>query len=237
MKTLITGLLPALLLLTLLLLPSANTLHAETATEYPEDIATRVQQRYDRMTSLSFTFNQRSQGQMSGRPRVGNGTAYFYKNTNKSRMRWNYTSPDQQVLISDGETFSMYFAELQQMIVTPAETLDNDLTYLFFSGRGQIADQFHILPPDPEYMQDQPDADQPKAIKLVPKETQSQIQAIHLWVTADSLIRRIEILDHFDTVTLLTLSNIEVDFLSGESSTATALFSFTPPEGTEIIRQ
>lgn len=224
----------ALILMLFLLLP---LLVSASATEYPDDIASRLQKKYDQMTSLSFTFNQQSQGQVSGRPKSGSGTAQFYKSGQTSRMRWNYTEPDRQVLISDGTTFSMYFAELRQMIVTPAESLDSDLTYTFFSGRGRITEKFHILPPDEEFMEDTGDSGKPKVIKLVPREQQSQLQAIHLWVGADSLIRRIELKDHFDTVTTLNLSNIEVDTIQGTSKEINGMFSFTPPEGTEIIHQ
>lgn len=218
----------------------APAVMAETGqkTELPEEIINRLQQKYDSMSSLSFSFKQRSQGQMNGRPKVGSGTAYFHKEEKTSRMRWNYAEPDQQVLISDGDTFSMYFAELQQMIITPADQLDNDLTYSFFSGQAKIRENFHILPPDPEYIREQEIESQPKALKLVPREPQSQLQSIHLWVSEDSLIRRIELRDHFDTITLINLSNIEVNFLRDKpSANIAALFSFTPPEGTEIIRQ
>jgi len=210
---------------------------APSGNEYPDDIAARLQKKYDRMTSLSFAFKQQSHGQISGRPRTGSGTALFYKTGQTSRMRWDYTSPDRQVLISDGKTFSMYFAELHQMIVTPADSLESDLTYTFFSGHGRIAEQFHVLPPDPEFMQDETNPSMPRIIKLVPKEPQSQVQAIHLWVDGDSLIRRIEIMDHFDTITRLNLSDIKVNPLHGTKTELNRLFTFTPPEGTEIIQQ
>lgn len=214
---------------------SPSTVQAET----PHQISQRLQTKYDSMESLSFAFKQTSKGQMSGRPRMGGGHAYFYKFAEKSRMRWNYSTPDQQVLISDGETFSMYFAELQQMIVTPAKTLDNDLTYSFFSGQAKIDDKFEVLPPTPQYHNESDKtSNHPKVIQLIPLEPHSQIQNIHLWVTADSLIQRIEIKDHFDTITLLNLSNIEVNTLKErEPEEIASLFSFTPPEGTEIIQQ
>lgn len=237
MKTFTTMKTVLWLTLILLLLSTTGTLQAKSATDFPEDIAARVQQKYDSMTSLSFTFNQQSKGQISGRPRVGSGEAFFLKNGTTSRMRWNYSTPDKQVLISDGKTFSMYFADLQQMIVTPADTLENDLTYSFFSGKARITEKFYILPPDPEYLQDSADASQPKCIKLVPIETQSQVQSIHLWISSDSLIRRIEIRDQFDTITLLNISKIEIDTLATGSAGTKTLFSFTPPEGTEIIHQ
>lgn len=206
--------------------------------EYPEQISERLQQKYDSLGSLSFNFKQRSRGQLSGRPKTGNGTAYFYKSGDTSKMRWNYNEPDRQVLVSDGTTFSMYFEELQQMIVTPAEQLNNELTYSFFSGRAKIAEKFYILPPESEYVPDKQDETIPKVIKLVPREENSQVQEIHLWISADSLIRRIEIKDHFGTITLINISEIkENDLADASEQTINELFSFTPPEDTEIIQQ
>lgn len=227
------------ILITLLFLLTVSPAYAVSTTEYPEQIAERLQKRFDAMSSLSFTFNQRSQGQMGGRAKTGSGTAYFSKLDKTPKMRWNYSAPEQQVLISDGTTFSMYFAELKQLIVTPAEALDNDVTYAFFSGKSRIAESFHILPPDEQYMSNQASGqkDVPKIIKLVPKEQQSQLQSVHLWVDDESLIRRIELLDLFDTVTVINISRIDVDFLDNKRQEARKLFSFTPPAGTEIIRQ
>jgi len=57
-------------------------------------------------------------------------------------------------------------------------------------------------------------------------------------VTSSSLIRRIKIRDHFGTVTVLNLSDIEVDTaMNGKNpEEIEALFTFVPPPGTEIIR-
>lgn len=211
---------------------------ASTAPEYPLDVAKRLQAHYDAMTSLSFSFNQKASGEMSGRQKTGNGQAYFIKSQHTSKMRWNYSSPNQQVLISDGKTFSMYFADLKQMIVTPAESMDQDLTYSFFSGQGKLDRDFYILPPNEEYGTVDPSAQDTKIIKLVPQKKQSQVQNIHIWVSQDSLIERIDLRDHFDTVTTLSFSDIAVNPLAGkDKQTTEALFSFKPPEGTEIIHQ
>ncbi|MFT5726255.1 MAG: outer membrane lipoprotein carrier protein [Desulforhopalus sp.] len=214
-----------------------NTLISYAAeTEYPEDIAARLQLRYDDMKSLTFNFNQDTRGEITGRPRKGSGTATFLKSNTKSRMRWDYLSPKKQIILNDGNLFYMYFQELQQMIISPAENLENDLTYSFFSGKGNLKNDFHIRPADPDFESDAKlDF---KVIKLVPIIPHSQVQDIHLWVSADSLIRRIHIQDHFGTITVLNLSDINPDALEGSSQTEIeSLFSFSPPEGTEIIQQ
>lgn len=208
----------------------------ESNIEYPEDIAQRLQARYDKITSLTFNFTQNSSGDMTGRPRKGSGRASFVKLDGKRYMRWDYSIPDKQVLVSDGKIFSMYFAELQQMIISPADTLEADLTYSFFTGKGTLKNDFHIRPANEEF-QGENNAEF-QVIKLIPKTAQSQVQDIHLWVTPDSLIRRISIRDHFDTLTVLNLSDIEIDSLIGKNPRELlSFFSFVPPEGTEIIRQ
>lgn len=228
-----------LLLFSLFLAGSATAL-----TEMPEDVAARLQSRYDKIQSLSFRFTQTSRSQLGGRPKHGSGQAFFVKTPAGTqdpesivpgKMRWNYSTPDKQVLVSDGIDFSMYFSSLQQMIVSPAKALQQDLTYSFFTGSGNLLEDFTILPPDRKSSATQNDT---AVIKLIPKAKQSQVASIHLWVTDDSLIRRIEILDHFDTLTILNFNTLKVDAIDvNDDALMKQLFSFTPPEGTEIIHQ
>lgn len=203
--------------------------------ESPKDTAARIQLRIDEIQSLSFNFYQQTRGEMTGRPRKGSGKAVFFKKDGNSRMRWDYNSPDKQVLVSDGSVFSMYFDDLKQMIVTPAKNIENDLTYSFFTGRGNLKNDFHILPPDEETGTNKEEF---KIIKLVPKQPHSQVQDIHVWITEASLIRRMNIRDLFGTITVLNFSDIQVDSLVGaDEKTLQSLFSFIPPKDTEIIEQ
>ncbi len=199
------------------------------------EAATRLQNKYDAIESLSLDFVQNTRGQLTGRPKIGRGRAYFVKNTTPGKMRWNYSDPDRQVLVSDGKTFSMYFESLQQMIITPAAVLDKDLTYSFFTGSGNLLEDFDIA--ESEHKVDNP-SEQTVVIKLTPKTNQSQVASIQIWITRNSLIRRIEILDLFDTITVLNFSNLQVNAMDlSDTGMLEELFSFTPPENTEIIQQ
>lgn len=203
--------------------------------ESVDHTAARLQNRYDAITSLSFDFVQDTRGQLSGRPKTGRGKAYFVKNTTPGKMRWNYSDPDRQVLVSDGKTFSMYFESLQQMIVSPATALQQDLTYSFFTGSGNLLEDFTVSEADHTITNQE---EKTSVIKLIPRAKQTQVASIHLWVTEDSLIRRIEILDLFDTLTVLNFSNLQVDTIDpGDKKRMAQLFSFYPPEDTEIIHQ
>ncbi|MBM9520146.1 outer membrane lipoprotein carrier protein LolA [Desulforhopalus vacuolatus] len=197
-------------------------------------IAEQIQQTYDRMHSLAFNFHQITSGEMTGRPQRGAGHTAFLRKAGVHKMRWEYTEPDEQIIISNGITLSMYFKKLQQMIVSPADRISADLTCSFFSGRGRLTDDFIIAGPDEEYSEAVTGM---TVLKLTPKRAE-QVQDIHIWVDDQDLILRLAIRDHFGTVTTMNLSDIRVDALSDMStSELKKFFSFTPPTGTEIIKQ
>lgn len=226
---------PLIILFFLLLLSPPQTSAEIAPGETPENTAKRLQQKIDSIQSLAFNFYQQTRGEMTGRPKKGSGKAVFFKKDGVSRMRWDYSSPDKQVLVSDGTVFSMYFDSLKQMLVSPAESLDNDLTYSFFTGKGNLTKDFQILPPNEEIGVNTAEVE---IIKLVPIQDHSQIQDLHVWVTQSSLIRRMNIRDHFGTETVLNFSDIQVDTLVGtDEKTLQTIFSFIPPDDTEIIEQ
>lgn len=212
-----------LLIITTLLLSGGIAHGGELS---PLDIAQKLQKTYEQTTSFVADFKQSSSIPMSRRQRKGSGSLVIQK---PGLMRWDYRMPEEQVLVSDGTTISMYFAENKQMIVMPAkEYLKSDITYSFFTGSGDIRRDFEILPPektalDPHFHQ----------IKLVPIKNHPQVSSLTVSVDRESfLIKRLVIVDHFDSVTDLLFVNLKVN----EHKPA-VFFSFTPPLGTEIIKQ
>ncbi len=212
---------------------------AASAVQQPDQIVKQLEEKYAQIESLSFSFSQNTSGQLAGRPKEGHGTGVFVKTDSATMMRWDYLTPDHQIVISDGKSVSMYFEKLNQMIISPVDAVQTDVLFSFFTGDKPIADNFAILPPE-EQVADQPaqPGENLSVIQLRPLQSQSQIQSIHVWITDDSLIRRIEFLDHFDTRTIIDISTIMVNPLDiTDRNGLLAIFTFTPPEGTEIIRQ
>lgn len=207
--------------------------------EPPEQVVERLQQRYQEITSLSFSFSQKTSGQLAGRPKTGSGSGFLFKGEQQTLMRWNYHSPDYQVVISDGVSVSMYFENLNQMIVAPADTTQTDVLVSFFTGDRALNETFLILPPEPDQaLADEDRPDELSGVQLVPRHPQAQLRSVHLYIGTDSLIRRIEMMDHFDTSTIIDLEINEVNpFDIRDNAAIDRTFSFTPPPGTEIIRQ
>mgnify|MGYP001386765739 CR=1 FL=1 len=190
----------------------------------PLELAKRLQAQYVTTKSMAADFQQVTSVPGTSRKRFGAGHVVILK---PGRIRWDYETPDRQVLITDGKKAYLYFASAAQMIVQPVgEYLHSDITYAFFSGSGDIVRDFEVLSPE------QPGGAGLAAIKLVPKKAHPQVAFLHAWVDHAYVLQRLEIVDHFGSVTSLALSNIHRNEPVGPET-----FRFTPPPGTEIIEQ
>ena len=54
----------------------------------PLEVARKLNDQLGQLTSLSFTFTQKTMGQISGRTKQASGRAYFVKDDRKTMMRW-----------------------------------------------------------------------------------------------------------------------------------------------------
>ncbi len=213
-------------------------IRADTWAQDPEQLAAEIQDTYSAVNSMSFSFSQTTSGPMTGRPKSGKGNGLYARTADKPLMRWNYLTPDPQVVISDGRTISMYFEKLNQMIISEVDEAQTDILFSFFAASEPLENHFTILPPFLETDISETDLPEMRSLRLEPLDKNSQIKNIHLWIGENSIIRRIELLDHFDTKTTINFSNIETNPLdTAGQQELEKLFTFVPPEGTEIIRQ
>ena len=218
----------------LLVMIGALSSHAQS----PELLAEQIRETYSKIESIKFSFSQTTSGQTAGRPRTGKGTAIFAREQDRHLMRWNYLWPDPQVVISDGTTISMYFEKLNQMIISPVDKTRSDVLFSFFTATEPLSTHFAVLPADLETNTAPEASSGLHALQLQPLDSDTQIKSIHVWIDNHSIIRRIELLDYFDTQTTINLSHIEINPLDMSNKQDLAeRFTFVPPDGTEIIRQ
>jgi outer membrane lipoprotein carrier protein len=215
---------PLFFLLAAFVFPAFLPGYGQCAPLAPLQLAQKLQARYEETRTMTADFKQSSSLPMTARKRLGAGRVVIKK---PGRIRWDYLTPEKQVLISDGKKVSMYVADSGQMMVQPvSQYINSDVTYAFFVGTGNIVRDFKVLPPE---RQEEPGL---KAIKLVPKTVHPQVDYLHVWIDENFMVRRLEIVDHFGSITDLSFSNI-----SRNEPVSPEIFVFTPPLGTEIIEQ
>ena len=194
----------------------------------PAEIAARLQEVYDATSTLVADFHQITTIQMRrARKKQAYGTLYIKK---PGLMRWDYREPDRQVLLCDGTTLTLYTAKTRQMTTGDARRyLQSDVTYAFFTGKGNILADFDARPP-----LEGPVADGDLYhIRLLPKKPHPHVESITVSVDAATFLpRALDILDRFGGRTLFEFSNIRRNV-----GIPAERFRFTPPPDTEIIRQ
>jgi len=211
----------------------------------PRAEARKLQNLYGGLTSLSFNFDQVTRS--GGRERRGSGNAVFIKlqekdgtggnkNTLTSVMRWNYTEPDTQIIINDGQTLSIYTEKDKQLIKTSSLELESDITYAFFTGTRKLLDDFDAEPAENGLIFSS--GQQLQTILLVPKQPHNQIKSVQLWYDGNSIIHHMAIRDHFESVTELNFDNIAVNFITDiNRQEIDKITTLQVPSGTEIITQ
>lgn len=233
--------------LTLLTCTLAWLLPALLIAATEDDLAksvSRLQQNYQQLHSLRFTFNQVTT--TSGRERRGSGNAVFYRPdrgetgktpVEKGIIRWNYTEPEPQVILNDGQQLSIYTKGDRQVLITSAEEMESDVTYAFFSGSKDLLDEFSPMAPDPRFIFNMAQV-KLEAIQLIPRTPHPQIKSVQLWYDENYLIHRLLFEDHFDAVTTLMFSEVELNTLdTKDNGLLQDLLDLNLAPDTEIIRQ
>ncbi|MHB8789546.1 MAG: LolA family protein [Desulfobulbaceae bacterium] len=232
----------AVLLLPLLL--PCPLLQAEESLEPEAEAQARsLQHLYAGLTSLTFDFQQITR--TGSRERTGQGSAVLYKPVTiadktagrdlpRSVMRWNYTEPDPQIIINDGQTLLIYTEKDKQLIKTPAKELESDITYAFFAGNRNLLDDFEAQAPAEEVLSSRVGALQ--TLLLVPRTPHNQIRSVQIWFDERGVIQRLLLADHFDAQTELLFSRIVLNSLPPDDrQQLEKIISFEPPPGTEVI--
>ncbi|MDR2551539.1 MAG: outer membrane lipoprotein carrier protein LolA [Desulfobulbus sp.] len=202
----------------------------------------QLQKKYQQLHSLEFDFAQTTQN--GGRLKQGSGNAVFYRPAVVGTatgapgiMRWNYTVPTAQTIINDGTSLSIYTPEDKQLLVSPAQDMESDITYAIFTGTKNLLDEFAATSGDPRFTLNEPPAGC-EALQLTPRKPHPQVKRVQLWVTGDLTIKRLLMEDHFGALTELTFTNVRFNTLRpGDLQQMQALRDLDLVPGTEIIRQ
>ncbi len=221
-----------------------SSLLAASPKKSSEEIILQVQKKYQQLQSLEFDFSQSTL--TSGRMKQGSGNAVFYRTSvqpgrsplpQNGIMRWNYTTPTEQTIINDGKELSIYTPVDKQLIVSPVQEIESDITYAIFTGTRNLLDEFVAAPADTLFLLNEPPTGF-TAVLLTPRQPHPQVKRIQLWLNNDLTIYRLLMEDHFDALTELTFTKVRFNTLpAGNAQQRRTLLELDLPSDTEIIRQ
>ena len=189
-------------------------------------LAQSLQKKIDGTRDFSADFVHSYEGGVLKKKTTERGRLLIKK---PGRMRWDYTSPEEKVFVSDGSQLYSYVPADKQVVVTPVPPDDEATTpTLFLAGKGSLTRDFTAsftdLPPGLPAGS--------KALKLQPKKRQPDYDWLVLVVDPASLaIRGLVTTDAQGGKSTFTFSNLKENVGIADKE-----FAFKMPRGVEVLR-
>jgi outer membrane lipoprotein carrier protein len=184
-----------------------------------QEIAQRVDKRYNQLHSLRAAFIESYQGM--GMHRSESGTLLLLK---PGRMRWEYTQPAGKLFVIDGASAWFYSRGDAQVQRLPAKKLDDLRSPLrFLLGHTVLEKELNNLTV-------QPAGNGQFQLSGQPKGQEQRVRALRLTVTGEGSITGIEIEEVDGAVTRFAFSHEEPN-----AALPATLFHFNPPPGVPVV--
>ena len=196
---------------------------AQTDKGTPEELAARIQQRYDTIRDFEADFVQTYQGGLLRTKTTEQGTVAIKR---PGRMRWVYTKPERKEFVSNGERIYSYIPRDKQVIVSPMPASDQTTPALFLTGRGHLVRDFTVT------FTEMPGAAQGTVgLKLVPRRADPEFEWLMLAVDPATLqIRHLLALDRQGGRSTFTFNNLKEN-----RNLSDTIFDFQVPRGVDVI--
>jgi outer membrane lipoprotein carrier protein len=209
-----------LALATLILLPTAAAADATL-----DDVIARIEDRYARLDDLTAAFSQEAFNRSLGQTIPAEGSVYLKRG---GKMRWEYTKPTPQEIVSDGKSLWVYTPELNQVNVGEAPRLLAGPAGSFLAGLGKLREHFTVRFLDPARASDEEGS---WVLDLRPRKPEPALARLVIAVDGrEYMVRRATLHDQFSNTVTMRFARVVVN-----SGLSDRLFTFVPPEGVATV--
>ena len=211
----------ALLTLVLVAAPAA----AQTATVSLDDVVRGVEAAYSRMTDLKAEISQTSFNKSLNQTIPARGTVYLKKG---GKLRWEYTEPTPQEIVSDGKKLWVYTPTLNQANVADAPEALAGPAGSFLSGLGKLREHFNVRLLNPAQPKD---AEGNVVLDLSPRQPLPTLTRLILSLDPNGWqVRKAVVYDQFENTVTMKFSKLAIN-----SGLEDKLFAFVPPKGVATV--
>jgi outer membrane lipoprotein carrier protein len=150
--------------------------------------------------------------------KTSSGTFYLSR---PGLFRWDYTNPQGQQIIGDGDRVWLYDVELQQVSHQAQDDALRGTPALLLSDNSPVSKHFKII--------ELGERNGLTWLELIPKETETQIVKIQI-AFDNSYLDRFEMIDNFGQITRFLFSKVQRN-----PNLTPELFRFDPPPEVDIL--
>lgn len=190
-----------------------------------EDVIRNIEASYSRLNDLKADFTQSAFNRTLNQTIAAEGTVFVKKG---GKLRWEYTAPTPQEIVSDGTTLWVYTPTLNQVNTGPAPEALAGPAGSFLAGLGKLREHFEVRVLNPTQPRD---ADGHFALDLKPKQPVPTLSRLILSVdTRDFLARKAVVYDQFQNMVTMKFTKI-----TANGGLADTLFTFVAPKGVATV--
>lgn len=121
--------------------PAPSGSAAPAAKMSATDVSAQVQKAYVSITAYEADFEQKYNMKAFGQEKTSKGHVLFEK---PGKMRWDYTEPKDNVVVSDGTTLWSYVAADKQARKMMVKDSQMPTALAFLTGKGDLAKEFNL---------------------------------------------------------------------------------------------
>jgi outer membrane lipoprotein carrier protein len=198
------------------------TLSLSAQPQSAEQVAAALQAKYDGIRDFSADFTQQYESGVLKRKLTERGKVRVKK---PGKMRWDYTSPEKKVFVSDGARIYLWVPADNQVTTSPVPKQDEATTaVLFLVGKGHLTRDFNVT-----FIPDAPAGTY--ALRLEPKLAERDYDWLELVVDQRSLqLRSLGAADRQGGQSTFTFSNFKENVGLSDST-----FAFQIPRGADVV--
>jgi outer membrane lipoprotein carrier protein len=190
-----------------------------------DDVVRGLEGAYGRINDLKAEFSQNAFNKSLNQTIPAAGAVYLKKG---GKLRWEYTQPTPQEIVSDGKTLWVYTPTLNQVNVAPAPEALAGPAGSFLVGLGKLREHFGVRFLNPSQPRD---GDGNVVLDLAPKQPLPTLARLILSIDPKSWeVRKAVVYDQFENTVTMRFTKMALN-----SNLPDTLFTFVPPKGVATV--
>lgn len=206
-------------------------------------VVSALEKAYSSLQDVQATFSQKTKIASMGREQKGSGELFLKKPASTTAsFRFNYNKPKQQI-ISNGKQVWFYMPENRQVMVSSVQDMfkgGNSIALSYLTGLGHVSKDFSAA-----FSSEKQDKDGNYQLELTPKKPTPVLSKLSLTVSKEAVeaFRKDGAVTGIFPVIASTVhdaagNQTRIDYSGTKVNVgvSSSKFSFTPPQGTQVIK-
>ncbi|MBI5047686.1 MAG: outer membrane lipoprotein chaperone LolA [Deltaproteobacteria bacterium] len=186
-----------------------------------DTIVSKLQKTYEGIQDIQANFVQLTTSASIKQTQKAEGVVYFKK---PGMMKWEYKSPNTDIIVSDGKTLWAYQQDIGQVMTGNASSNETSISNNFLSGMGNLKKDFDIELSEQDSIS--------YLLKLKSKTPQPNVQKLYIAVDKKTFfVVKTIVYDLIGNETKVIFENIQIN-----QSISANIFKFKIPKGVKVVK-